>query len=288
MNLDEIIKNFAERLTDIDLYQRATKETAKKELLELNKYADQLKKNPLLKELGFSAHAMYFYDPQTGTATPYGYRKSSVEERAFQVILQKNKQYCWLLTEAYEEFEDYLESIYAYVGKADNASWLMSDFGNISLSDLPEKQYDWYLDRAKSKRNIPQSILTRLRSLYPSLVDIETNNKLNVNLKVAIELIANLRHIIVHKSGVVSDREKFLENTLKKSGLWNNGNYHPDYKQFIEKFFGTGEYENSISLLEIRIIPEIPIEINHDLYGELSGYLIAYAVLIYREISGGS
>ena len=286
MQLDEIIKNFAERLTDIDLYQRAAKDIAKKELEQLNKYAEQLRNNPSLEGLGFSTHAMYFYDPHTGTARNYGFRKSSVEDRATQVVLQKNKQYCWLLAEAYEEFEDYLESTYAYIGISDNASWLMSDFGNISISELSEKDYEWYLDRAKNKRDVPQSILTRLRFLYPNLVHIETNNKLNVNLKVAIELIAQLRHIIVHKGGIVGDRDAFLESVLKKSGGWNNGKYHPDYKDFVEQFFGDGEYKNVISLLEVRTHPEIPLDIHNDVYGELSGYLIAYAVLIYQSISG--
>ena len=280
MKIDEIIKIFSERLTDICLYQRAAEDTAKKELEQLNIYAEQLSNNSSLESLSFSANAMYFYDLHTGAARPYGFRKSSVEDRARQVVLQKNKQYCWLLTEAYEEFEDFLESIYAYIGMNDNAAWLMSDFGNISISEISNKNYEWYLERAKNKKDIPQSILTRLRLLYPSIVDIETNNKLNVNLKVAIELIAKLRHIIVHKGGVVGDRNAFLESVLKTSGIWNNGKYSPGYKDFVEKFFGRGDFQNVISLLEIKVHDEIPLDMHLNLFGELSGYLIAYAYLI--------
>ncbi len=291
MKLDEIIKIFIERLTDIELYQRAANKTAKKEFYELNKYAEQLRNNPSLESLGTSMDVMSFRDPHTGTALPYGFRESSVEERQTQVLLQKNKQFCWLLAEAYEEFEDFLESIYAYIGKNDNTSWPLSDFGNISLSDIPTKNYEWYLERAKNKQNkksVSESILNRLRSLYPNIVNIETKNNIKANLKVAIELIAQLRHIIVHKRGIVEDRNAFLETVLKSSGVWNNGKYNSGYKDFVEKFFGNGKFENVISLLEVKINhgKPIPFEIQHDRFRELSGYLVAYAVHIYQCISG--
>lgn len=285
MKLDEIIASFAERLTDIQLYQRAAKDTAKKELELLNEYAEQLKENPSLEEFSFSLHSMYFSDPHTGTARRFGFRKSSVKDRYKQVVFQKNKQYCWLLAEAYEEFEDFLEMIYAYIGLQDNSSWLMIDFGNISISDLPTKTYEWYLERAKKKRDVPQSILTRLRLLHPKIVESETDNKLNVNLKVAIELIAKLRHIIVHRGGKVDDRNLFLEDVLKSAGLWNQGKFQPGYEAFVSNFFGQGELERVVALIEVRTHPEISLDIHHDRFGELTGYLVAYAVLIYQCIA---
>ena len=58
------------------------------------------------------------------------------------------------------------------------------------------------------------------------------------------------------------------------------------YKSFVEKFFGRGEFENVISILEVPIYPSPSLDVHHDKYGELSGYLVAYAVLIYQCISG--
>lgn len=288
MTLEEIFIRFGDRFTDIALYQRAAKNTAKKELEELNKYAEHLKTNPSMEKFGFSVHSMHFNDPITGEARSYGYRKSSVSDRTLLVVKQKNKQYCWLLAEAYEEFEDYLESIYAYIGMRDNSTWLMSDYGNVSQSDLVSKDFDWYLERARNKRDAPQSILSRLRILYPELPTAEVNNKLNVNLKVAIELIERLRHIIVHKGGVTGSKKQFIEDVLKASGVWKNGKPEQGHVEFIEKFFGTENYENVISLLEVRIHPEIPLDIHYDRYGQLSGYLVAYAFLVYQTILGAS
>jgi hypothetical protein len=103
-----------------------------------------------------------------------------------------------------------------------------------------------------------------------------------VNLKVAIELIENLRHIIVHKSGIVSNRDAFLESILKKSGVWNNGKYEVEYKNFVEVFFGGNEYKNIIFLLEITHL-EDPFT-SYNRYEHLTGYLMAYATLIFENI----
>lgn len=278
MNIDEIFSNFSERLSEINVYQRSARDVADIELKKLSSYAEKIKENPDFKDMGFSVNWMYFHDARTGKYTKYGSRKSSIEDRIKLAIFQKNKQYCWLLAEAYEEFEDFIESAYAYIGYKNNKVWLLNDFGKITFSELEDKDYDWYLEQSKKI----SGILSRLRNLYPDFVNIEANNKLNLNLKVAIELIENLRHIVVHKSGVVRSRDAFLESILKKSGVWNNGKYEVKYKDFIEVFFGVDEYKNIIFLLEYPDL-ENPF-ISHNRYEQLTGYLMTYARLIFENI----
>lgn len=271
-------------MSEIVLYQLAAKDAAKRELRELDEYAERMADVPQAGDATTSLNAMYFREAETGELRIYGHYKSTIDDRARIVVFQKNRQYRWLLAEAYEEFEDYLENMYASVGYRDHSSWLMSDFGSVSLKELPGKDFDWFVDRARAKPKSPGSILKRLGSLYPKLLEIETNNKLNVNLGVAVELIANLRHIIVHRGGVVSNRSLFIEGVLKKRGVWNNGNFHKGYGAFIGKFFGDGEYENVVSLLELRTYPEIPLDTHHDLFAELTGYLMAYATAIHQNV----
>lgn len=206
MTLEEIFKQLSEKLVEVSLYQRAAKDAAKKELEFLSEQTKIISEMPDAAIFGKSTHAMYFYDPRTGTARNYAFRERSLDDRTKQVYFQKNKQYCWLLTEAYEEFEDFLERIYAFIGFQDNNAWPMSDYGKSKISDLNEKPFDWYLIKAINKKDIPQSILNHLRKNYPNLVAIETQNKLNVNLRVAINQILYLRHRIVHKSGKVDDK----------------------------------------------------------------------------------
>jgi hypothetical protein len=64
---------------------------------------------------------MTFYDAITGNVIFYDHKKLSIEDRYLHIFIHKNKQYQWLLAEAYEEYEDYLENIYAYYGKVNNA-----------------------------------------------------------------------------------------------------------------------------------------------------------------------
>jgi hypothetical protein len=228
---------------------------------------------------------MTFYDARTGIIKFYNHKKRSLEDRYLHVLLHKNKQYQWLLAEAYEEFEDYLENIYAYYGGINNAFWPLQDYGNISLSELGNKDYAWYAEQAKKKKDIPHSILNRFRKQFPELMTVEATNKLEINLSLAVTLIEKLRHVIVHKGGKVSSKEAFIKLTTQQSGLYNNGNISRDYVNFINLFFGQNEYENLITLLEIRVQPEIPLDIHVSLFDKLTGYLMAYAFLIYEYIN---
>lgn len=284
MKLSEIWTNFSERMAEIELFHRAAQDSAKKELLLINEYANSLNDNPELKDFP-SLHNMTFYDARTGIIKVYNHKECSLEDRYLHVLLHKNKQYQWLLAEAYEEFKDYLENIYAYYGSINNAFWPLRDYGNISLSELGEKNYAWYSDQARKKKDItPHSILNRFRKQFPELRAIEATNKLQINLSLAITLIEKLRHVIVHEGGKVSSKKAFIKLTTKQSGLYNNGNISQEHVNLISLFFGENEYENLITLLEIRVQPEIPLGGYVNLFGKLTDYLMAYAFLIYEHI----
>lgn len=284
MELNEIWTNFAERMAEIELFHRATKDSAKKELSLINEYANSLKDNQELKDLSASLHNMTFYDAKTGIIKFYNRKKRSLEDRYLHVLLHKNKQYQWLVAEAYEEFEDYLENVYAYYGSINNSFWPLKDYGNISLSELGEKDYAWYVEQARKKKDIPHSILNRFRRQFTELRAIEATNKLEVNLSLAITLIEKLRHIIVHKGGKITSKDSFIKLTTEQSGLYNNGNISQEHVSFINLFFGENEYENLITLLEIRVQPEIPLDIHVSLFEKLTSYLMAYSFLLYEHI----
>lgn len=198
------------------------------------------------------------------------------------MVLHKNKQYQWLLSEAYEEFEDCLERLYAYAGYTDNNFWPLRDFGNISLNELSQKPYEWFEEQASNKKDAPSSIINKFRNTYGGLKITEVKNAFGVNLYLAITLVEFLRHIIVHRGWVVNDKEKFKERILKKCGLFNSGNPSQDHADFIDQFFGTGEYENTIVLLEIPTHPEIPLDIHINVFDVLIGFLMAYIHIIYE------
>lgn len=253
----------------------------------LNQYVVDIEKLPKEYQIdNISMHNFSFYSATDGIIRFYGNKKISIEEKYDFIIIHKNKQYQWLLAEAFEEFEDFIENIYAYIGFKDNNLWLLSDFGNITLDILKTKDYSWFQEKSKNKKNVPQSILERLRMIFPKIADIDVNNKLNVNLKLAIILIENLRHIAVHKNGIVDNKDEFIKSTLQKAGLYNNGNPKTEYTQLISQYFGTSEHENYILLLEIthRPHPNLAFEISTNMFESLTNYLLAYAFVCVETI----
>ncbi|HED04401.1 MAG TPA: hypothetical protein ENI60_06505 [Candidatus Fraserbacteria bacterium] len=271
-------------MSEIELFQRAAKDSANKELRLMNEYASSLKDDQELKEMPSSIHNMTFNDARTGNTRSYNRTERSYEERSLHILLHKNKQYQWLLAEAYEEFEDFLENAYAFYGSINNSFWPLRDYGSISLSELSEKDYEWHVEQARKKKDIPHSILNRFRKQFPELKVIETKNELKTNLSLAITLIGKLRHIIVHKGGQVDSKDDFIKIVTQQSGLYNNGNIAQENLDFINEFFGENEYSNLITILEVRVRPEIPLDIHVSLFGGLTNFLMAYAFLIYEYI----
>lgn len=175
-------------MMQLHLYQRATKELAKKELENLYKYQKSLGQTPELEKFSYSNHKMAFRRAIDGKHIFFGRTKLSIKNHQLSVILHKNKQYQWLLLEAYEEFEDCLEKLYAYAGYVDHNFWPLKDFGNISLNELTHKPFEWFEQQASNKKDAPSSIINKFRNTYDSIKTVETNNALGVNLYLAITL----------------------------------------------------------------------------------------------------
>ena len=177
MELDEIFKAFGDRLAEIELLRRAGKDVAARESKKYLELAQEAERHPDQALLYSSAHTMHFYDAQTGETAVYGSRKLSVEARVRLVGEKKNREYCWLLVEAYEEFEDYIERAYAFLGKQNPEAWPLEDFGNVRFSELESKDFGWYLETVKRKhRQRPKEILNRLRAVYLDLEAVERVN----------------------------------------------------------------------------------------------------------------
>jgi hypothetical protein len=283
MELNQIWANFTGRMSEIILFHDAAKESAEKELKLLNDYSNELRANNNSKESFWRFQNMTFINAKTGDFELYDQTNRSLEDVYLHVLLHKNKQYQWLLAEAYEEFEDFLENTYAYYGYINNSFWPMNDYGNISLSELSDKKYEWYAEQARKKKDVPRSILNRFRKQFCELVTIEKQNKLNINLALAITLIEKLRHIIVHKGGKVDSKVEFIKLVTEESGLYNNGKIAQEHKDFINTFFGKNEYENLITILEVRVLPKIPLNFQASLFGELTNFLMAYSFMVYEQ-----
>jgi hypothetical protein len=142
--------------------------------------------------------------------------------------------------------------------------------------------YNWFVEQSHKKKGTPRSIFASFRQSFPLLQRYEVNNKLGVNLVLAITLVEKLRHLIVHNGGKTKSKNAFIELVAKEAGLLNNGNVAFENRELIEQFFGADKYENLVALLEIQVHPELPIENYVCRFGILINYLMSYGVLMFE------
>jgi len=283
--LNKIYDDICNKISDLVLLQREVRDSTKRELDALNEYAASMADHPEFEDFTSSRHKRVFNCAKTGEPRFYGYKKQGIEDRRLAIFHHKNKQYQWLLVEAYEIFEDYLQSIYACAGYIDSSLWAMSDFGSISIDEIDSKDYEFYLGKANNKKGVPRSIICQFRKKFPDIQSFEESNKLNVDLNLAISIIEYLRHIIVHKRGWVDDKQKFIKLVLEKCGLYNNGKYKENHEKLISHFFGDSEYQNMVILLEYNLYPDLPIKITANRFEQLVSFIMAYSTLIAESLS---
>jgi hypothetical protein len=269
---------------EIELFHHAARKTANKELRLIREEIKSTEMNNVPEILSSSFYNITFRDAETGNHLSCAQSKASVKQRYLNAYLHKNKQYQWLLSEAYEEYEDFIEGAYAYCGMKDISFWPLRDYGHITFSELKTKDFTWHVAKSRHKKDKPHSILSQFRNKFTNLVEIEKNNKLQVNLKLAVTLIEQLRHIIVHNGGKVASRSNFVDSVTRKCGLYNNGKPKDDHVKFIEQFFGENEYDNMVTIVEIPTHISGPIERHISRIEVLLEYLLAHAHLIFKCI----
>lgn len=283
MSVLDIFEEYCAKMTQISVYQKSMLDLARKELKDLNKLQELSSKKPELVDGELSGYNMSFYTARHRAYTPFGTVSSTIEDLRHSVVLHKNKQYQWLLAEAYEEFEDFLENIYAYAGYKNNGLWPLHDFGTTTLPELKNKSLEWYRERSKIKKDVPKSILNVFRNNYADLREIETNNALEINYRLAITLVESFRHVIVHKGGRVEDKAEFMNRVMKKSGLYNNGNFSAEDIDFVNLYFGQNEFSHTIMLLEVPTGADVPINSYICVFSELTRYMLSYAHLLCEQ-----
>jgi len=285
MELNDILDLFYKDMSQIQLYKNAMKELTKKEIEKLSNEKELLKKQNFPLEVPTSFQNMAFTNPISGKAVFYGKSEKTIDKKITSVFLHRNKQYCWLFAEAYELFENFIQNIYAFLGQKDINNWLLSDFGNETYDNLAEKPFNWYVEKANKKNNIPKSIINRLKKLYPDLDGKLKNNALSVNLDLIIVLIQDLRHNIVHNSGKVFNKDSFIDGILKNSGIYNNGNPNKENIDYINQFFGKDQYENTILFLE-KSYDKISQPPYTNVFDTTINNLMGSVYIIYNEVIG--
>lgn len=276
MTLDNIWSDFTSAMAEADLMLRKTRSATKAEMGHLLNNEQGMRQHEDDAPRPVSMHNFSFRDIQTGKHIFYDQRDLSIEEVKQHLLLRKNKQYQWLLVEAYEAFEKFLVHVYALVGATCQDCWPMKDYGNVTIAESADNKFSWYLEQSKKKKDLPHSILIALRKKFSALSEAEINNYLNVHLGFAIALTAKLRHQIVHARGWTRSKEDFIADTAKVVGVYNNGNIPEQHSAFAKMFFGADQYEGMVALLEAPTDPNVPIEMYTCRVGILFEILLGY------------
>jgi|CXWL01.1.fsa_nt_gi hypothetical protein len=275
MHIEKIFTKYTDAISQIYLYQSSVRhnaDTTISNLMEMKKVVDE--------NAPIHLHHMNFPNIKTGQITTFNKKRINVTEKINEIYLLENRQYQWLLAEAHEQFEIFIKASYAYVGYIDINAWYLKDFNKITLKDLEEKDFHWYLDQVKARKNDfhLKYILDRFTVYFTDIADIEKDNFFKVNIKLLLIFIKELRNCIVHSKGEVLDKDELIKEIFQSAGLSPKGRLHTENKEYLESFFGRNRYKNLICLLR-RINQEKP-QTYFDILEELINYQISYAHLL--------
>lgn len=243
--LQEPFHNFLKQMEQINYYKSFIKELVEKNHGQLSEKKDKMSKDGGKDNTFTGAIGLSFTNPFNGVHEPLSVHKRTIDNDMESLWYHFNKQYQWLLAEAYEYYEEFLSNLYAHTSYIDNSFLAIKD---ISLDEISNKDLDWFQEQSKNNKKI----LKQIRLKIPVLNDYEKDNHTKINFKLHITLIENLRHIIVHKSGRTK-KELFIEKILEDLGIYNNGKYDKKYDNLINRYIRRVHNIDTIVLLDMPI-----------------------------------
>jgi uncharacterized protein (UPF0305 family) len=269
--IEQLFSNFLESIATIKQSQRITEQATKNMLHSLYEQHNIISK---LKDEGAnlpseSVNVFSFYSPYTGELLSFNIKRLSIEESAKQVHFIKNKQYQWLLVEAFELFEDFIISAYQVVQNLKPDLRLKKDLGNMSRREL---------------KKIVMSIFSHFREIFPEIKKMEADNKLNKNLRLHLNMIEKFRHLIVHKNGKTDNPEESADEILKRSCLLSDKAKAPEARATIENYLDFNENRGLIVLVEKQIFHDAGLSMQINRLEILVDVLISEALILAARL----
>lgn len=251
----------------IQHYKRISANIAKQTISDLQERVKQLSgQDDETRELmGKSVNVFYLCCPYTGSTHPYSYKAFTHQENVRLVHLHKNKQYQWLLVEAYELFEDFMVSLYEFI--RDQSEFFCLD-----------KDKDKVLSTFDLKKKVPQ-IINMLREKLPELKCMEVENKTETNLRLHVCMAERFRHVIVHKNGKTGDVANMVHTILKRANLLDDKARAPGARRTIGEYIETGDDEGVIALTEQSVFKYGGLSMDIDRHENLVNALMEHALV---------
>lgn len=254
--LNQIYTDFTNTIVNIHNYKQFAKISTHRSFIF---YQEQLEKSKEgnIEDFG-SINNLFINNIENNQLTHIGKNENSMEDLLKTVIQQQNRQYQFFLVEAYEVFEDYLDSLYALMCQ------------NSAL------QFD---EKVKNK---PLKKLRKIRELFKTIQLLEGKNPQKLDYFFMILLVSVLRQYIVHERGIIPDIEKFQKDILEPLGTLPKELNIDNYKNEILSYVGKKDNQYFIVLLEQNHREDKKFNgvKYYDTLNELIKNLIAYTELL--------
>lgn len=279
-HLDTIFEEFKERIVHVSFTQSFTKSVSKAAMDKLRMEFENARNQDRESSLSLMTN-MICMDLLQNQKIVIGFKDASYTEHLQTLQLQHNRQYQWLLAEAYEAFEAYLIKLYAYCGYSEKSFWKDENFKGIATEEITRLELDWFIKKAKRKplEEMLKQINVKVPSLSQILAIRRRDDPLNIDYEFTIILISKLRHKIVHAHGY-ANKQEFIKSRLKEYPLANIlDTEKQSYIDIMNSIFGNGQFDNLIALLELHD-PRQPM-IFVDRLGNLLARLTSYAMLLH-------
>ena len=156
MHIKKIFEEFEQNVHELAFYADIVQESYKKYLSEI----EEAKKHHSDMDFYSSKRPVYFDILNKHEKIISDLRvDKSLEQTSNDIFFHYNEQMQWFLVEAYEMYEKFIEKLYAVIGYLDNNFWNVSDFGEIQLDDISNKNKEWFFEQTKKKKEKPYSII---------------------------------------------------------------------------------------------------------------------------------
>lgn len=218
----------------------------------------------------------HFNSPSTGAPLSLKGKRFDLAAQLELNTIQKLKVYQWLLVEAYEAIENFIEKAYAYCGLKELKLWEQPKKWQHGRS----QEINHYL--GVKLKGTPYVQLNAFRNELPHFARYESENPNQVNYRVVFVLVEKLRHFIVHNEGYGQDFDKLMSRIRGEL---------PDVdpkklKDYVDSYFILHGERYLIDLLELPVEdPSFPIGAYND---EMLGFfrsIMEYAALIAEAIN---
>lgn len=264
---------FSERIKDISSCKHDTQEIFEARRKKLEAQLESRKEGGPFGEI-CSIRNFLYYAPSSGEPAMLGAKETNINELIERNSIHQLKMYQWLLVEAYEAFEDFLEVAYAYCGLEGVSIWKRPKEWKYQVGTEDIQHY--FTERK------PYGQLKAFRAGSKHFAQYEMNSPTGTNYKVVFVLIEKLRHLIVHDEGYCKDIKQLVD---KMQGELQGVDIKR-VRAYVESYFILHRGDNLIDLLEYPSDTEgMPTGIQgyHDTMNEFLRALVEYARLIMES-----